>query len=305
MSDLPPARLLDVTPDEYHRLPGFSSTLAKILINGCAAKARDAWERRAEQVAAEDASDDDEDLSDEKRKRFDNGSIQHALVLGVGKRIEVIPSALLAKNGAYSTKESKAARDAARAAGRIPVKEPEMEVHQRCANAIKSRIKEAGHTLDGNSEVAIEWYEQTPHGPVQCRAMLDHFVSWGTGADIFDLKICGDAHPDRCERTAEGLGYAIQAAAYTRALGALYPQLAGRITFRFLFCEPRRPYEIWDPTLSGPFREIGERRWLRAVHAWGAGMATGRWPGYRTPDRETISAPMWTLRNEGYTGEEL
>ncbi len=306
------ARILDVTPDAYHKLPQFSSTLAKILITQCAAKARDAWERRAEKLTEDDESEDD-DVSDDKRKRLDGGSIYHALVLGIGKRVEVIPSTLLAKNGAYGTKESKAARDAARAAGRIPVKEPEMEIHARVGDAIKARLAAAGHVLDGTSEFAIAWEEQTPHGPVECRAMLDHVVTWGLdevidgapGAIIYDLKIVGDAHPDRCERTAENLGYAIQAAAYTRALTALYPRLGGRIEFRFLFAESRRPYLLWDPKVGGAFREIGDRRWLRAVHAWGRGLATGEWPGYRTPDRVEMSAPMWTLRNEGFTAEEM
>lgn len=309
------ARILAVDPTAYHKLPQFSATLAKILITQCAAKARDAWERRAEKLAEEDESDDEEARAD-KQKRLDGGSIYHALTLGIGKRIEIIPASKLAKNGSYGTADSKALRDAARAAGRIPVKEPEMEIHQRVADALRARLAAAGHELSGTSELAILWTENTPHGPVECRAMLDHVVMWGVnnealasgapGATIYDLKIVGDAHPDRCERNAENLGYAIQATAYKRALTALYPQLGGRIGFQFLFCETRRPYLFWDPpALSGPFREIGERRWLRAVHAWGRGISTGDWPGYRTPDRVEMSAPMWTLRNEGFTPDEV
>lgn len=322
MSALPPARILDVDPDAYHRLPGFSASLAKILIRQSAAHAKDAADRRIEQLAEQDESDDE--VSDDKQKRLDQGSVYHALVLGIGKRIEVIPSSILASNGSYGTKDSKARRDAARAAGRIPVKEPDVEMHQRVADRIKERISEAGHVLDGTSELAIEWHEATPHsdaapgGVVQCRAMLDHVVMWGHGAApggmeptlsppgaiVYDLKIVGDASPDRCERTAENLGYAIQAAAYKRALTALYPRLGGRIDFRFLFCESKRPYAIWDPSESGAFREIGERRWHRAVTAWSHGLATGRWPAYRTPERVEITAPMWTLRNEGYADGE-
>lgn len=307
------ARILDVEPDAYHKLPQFSASLAKIVIGQSLLKAKDAWDRRAERLAEEDESDGDEGVSDEKRKRLDNGSIQHALALGKGKRIEVIPSSALSKSGSYGTDKSKALRDGARAAGRIPVKEPEMEIHERVSTALRARIVEAGHTLDGTSELAIEWTENTPHGSLVCRAMLDHVVLWGIhevingapGAIIYDLKIVGDAHPDRCERTAENLHYAIQAAAYTRALTALYPQLGGRIEFRFLFCEMRRPYDLWDPKCSGPFREIGERRWLRAVRSWAEGLATNRWTGYRTPDRVEISAPMWTLKQEGYQSDDF
>ncbi len=308
------ARILDVTPHDYHRLPQFSATLAKVLINQCPSKARDAYERKLEAIEAEDESEDG--LSDDQQKRRDNGTIQHALVLGKGEeRIKIIPTAMLAKNGSYGTADSKAARDAARAAGLVPVKEPEMEIHERVASAIKARISDAGHTLDGTSELAIAWTERTSHGDVECRAMLDHVVMWGAipgnlegagapGAIIYDLKIVGDAHPDRCERTAENLGYAIQAAAYTRALTALYPVLGGRIEFRFLFVESRRPYLLWDPTLDGITSEIGERRWLRAVNAWASGLATGRWTDYRTPDRTTLRTPIWALRAEGYQPED-
>ncbi len=323
MTDLPPARILDVTPQEYHRLPGFSASLAKVLIASCAAKARATYERRQEQIAAEDESDD-EKPTDEKQAQLDLGSVLHALVLGKGaERIEIIPAELLSgKNMAYQSDKAKAARDAARKAGRIPVKESKMPGHEATAKAIISRLADAGHALDGGgvvfgggSEFAIEWHERTPDGPVPCRCMMDHVVlsdatppfsgaaPWAT---IYDLKIVADAHPDRNERTAEGFGYALQAAAYTRALTALYPRLGGRIQFRFLFVEPRRPFLLWDPErLSGPFRELGERRWLRAVHAWGDGLKNGRWPDYRTPDRDSITAPMWTLRNEGFQPEDM
>lgn len=315
MTALPPARILDVTPDEYHRLPGFSASLAKINIARSTAHAKDAYDRKLEQIALDDDSEDEVD--EQKQKQLDRGNILHALVLGIGKRIEVIPSSILAKNGSYGTVESKARRDAARAAGRVPVKEPDMETHERVASAVKARIAAAGHVLNGRSELAIEWWESTPDGPVQCRCMMDHAVTWGLdpcppdvmipiGATIFDLKMVADAHPERCMRTAEGFGYAIQAAAYTRALNALLPRLQGRIHFQFLFCEGKRPYALWDPErLSGAFRELGERRWLRSVREWASLQATGQAPSYREMGHDEITAPMWTLRNEGFQPEEM
>jgi hypothetical protein len=310
-----PARILDLTPTEYHKLPGFSSSLAKILVQTCSLKAKVHHDMRLEKLAAEDESDDEDDKqSDQKQAQLDRGSVLHALVLGKGEeRIDVIPAALLSgKNMAYQSDKAKSARDDARRRGKIPVKEPKMQSHLATADAIKSTLEAAGHLMGGRSELAIEWHERTPHGPVLCRGMMDHVVEFGpdpkapTCAIIYDLKIVADANPDRCERTADNLGYAIQAAAYQRALNALRPSLAGRIRFQFLFIEPRRPFLLWDPErLSGPFREIGERQWLRAVHAWGEGLATGRWPDYRTPDRAEMSAPMWKLKAEGFTMEEL
>lgn len=310
------ARIIDCTPDEYHRLPGFSASLAKLVIARSAAHAKDAYDRKLEQIALDDESEEDE-VDEKKQKQLDRGNILHALVLGIGKRIEVIPSAILAKNGSYGTAESKARRDAARVAGRVPVKEPDMPIHERTASAVRARLLDADHVLDGRSEMAIGWEEPTPHGQVLCRAMLDHVVTWGLdaisspgagapGAIIYELKMVADAHPERCMRTAENLGYAIAACAYERALTALYPQLGGRIHFQFLFCEGSRPYAIWDPPrLSGAFREIGERRWLRAVRDWAALLDTGRASSYREMGHDEITAPMWTLRNEGFQPEEM
>lgn len=289
-----PARLLDCTPDEYHRLPGFSSSLAKILIGRSPSHAIDAYARKTE-------DDGEEDLTEQQLALRERGTILHALVLGKGKRIEVIRAA------DYKTKAAREARDEARALGRVPVKEAKMEMYERTATAIKARIAAAGHVLDGVSEMGIAWQEDSPHGVVECRGMLDHVVMWGLdedsehapGAIIYDLKIVDDATPSLSERTAERLHYAIQPAAYTRALAALHPRLAGRMEFRFLFCEPKRPYELWDPTPDGVFRTLGERRWIGAVHAWAQGQATGKWPGYRAGASNEISVPTWKLREEG------
>lgn len=308
--NVPPARVLEVDPTSYHNLPGFSASLAKVLIAKSAAHAKDAYERMLEQASEADEGDEDEEPA-EKQKRLDAGSVLHALILGIGKRVDVIPSSILSSNGAAGTAAARAFIATARAAGRIPVKDKQIEVHERVATAIKARIADAGHVLDGRSELAIEWHEQTAHGPTQCRCMLDHIVMWddpavGPGAIVYELKMVGDAHPEVCMRTAERLGYAIQAAAYQRALAALYPRLAGRITVQFLFCETRRPYAIWDPPrLSGAFREIGERRWMRAVNEWAEVMATSRPPSYREMGFDEITAPAWTLRSEGFQPEEF
>lgn len=314
MTALPPARILDVDPDAYHRLTGFSASLAKILIASSAFHARDASDRQSE-------DDEDEDLSDDQRKRRERGTLLHRMVLGKGARVAVIPSDVLGKNGAW-TNEARGLRDLARKNGLVPVKEADHEILTRVSSAIKARIADSGHVLDGISEFAIEWHETTPHGPVRCRCMIDHvrlFASDGlpvtpgeppvhikpARAIIYELKIVDDAHPDRNERTAESLGYAIAREAYDRALNALYPSLAGRIEFRFLFCEHRRPYALWDPLPSGAFRELGSRRWRRAVNAWAEGLDTGRWPSYRDDAlRVEISAPKYILDKEGFTPDE-
>lgn len=304
MSDPQPARVLDIEPDAYLKLPLFSATIAKRIVYDSALHAFDAWERKLE--------DDAEDLTDERVKARERGSLYHTMVLGKGKRIVTIPREALDKKGNYGTAESKAMRDAARAAGNIPVKQPEMEMHDKVASAIRASIRRAGHELDGVSEFAVEWSEPTPHGEVRCKAMMDHAITWertssggGPGALVYEVKIVDDAHPDKCERTSASLGYTIAAAAYLRALAALHPRLAGRTEFRFLFCEARRPYDVWDPRASNHFLQLGEQQWLRAVRAWAAGHAGKGWPGHRHKNRTEIEPTIWLQQQEGYATDEL
>ena len=72
----------------------------------------------------------------------------------------------------------------------------------------------------------------------------------------------------------------------------------------FVFAEAEEPYAVNISEPDGIFREIGERRWLRAVSTWAKCIRDNHWPSYG-PDTNPITAPQWALRNEGYTGEEL
>lgn len=326
-ADLPPARILDVDPDAYHKLPGLSPSLANALVSSCQEIARDKYERQIEGAQEDDDEQDDDEapapVDPQKQKRLDRGDVMHALTLGIGKRIEVILSKDLGKGGKYSTARSKELRDAARAVGKIPVKEPDMERYIRSVAAIRDRLAQAGHVLDGRSELAIGWWEPTAHGPVQCRTMFDHVVLLSADglqatippeppvtirpvrAKVFELKFPDDAHPDRSERTADGLGYAIALAARLSALDALFPSLAGRIEYRFLFCEPHRPYAFWDPEPTGSFTEWGRRQWRNAVNLWASGLKSGRWPGYHEDImRRQIDLTRWRKLQEGFTDDE-
>lgn len=294
MADLQPARVLEVEPDAYHKLPGFSASLARILISRSPAHAKDAHDRHLD-------DDEDDELDETKRKKLERGSILHHMILGKGKRISVIPADVLGKKGAWND-AARGLRDLARHNGMVPVKETDHEALTAVATIIRGKIADAGFDLFGQSEFAVEWHEPSKYGPVRCRSMMDHVaITAGRFATIYEVKIVDDAEPERCMRTAENLGYAIAAAAYPRALNAVDPMLQGRIRMRFLFCEARRPYAIWCPEPSGEFREIGERRWLRAVEQWGRGLATGDWPAYLTPE---IAPPGWALAREGYPTNE-
>ncbi len=276
MADVSDAKILNVSTDEYHVLPGFSATVAKELIARSPAHAR----ARAGKVPS---------------KTLDRGTIIHRLVLGKGEDYEVI------QHSNWMTKDAKQKRDEARVRGLVPVLAHELEDYCMAAESIRVQFAERAIVLDGESELAITWTEPTEFGDVVCKGMLDHV--WLNSGMILDLKITEDAAPSAVERTSENLGYAIQAAAYTRALTSLDPALAGRVGFAFAFCEPDDPHAVNLSEPDGVFQEIGLRRWLRAVRTWAECTKNNHWPSYGTTVNP-ITAPTWALAREGYTTDE-
>jgi hypothetical protein len=270
------ARILDISPDAYHEQPGLSASLAATIIQ------RSPMHAKAQCPA----------LGGKGRPptaTTDRGSVVHAIALGTGKKFAPVPF------DDYRTDAAKATRDKYRAAGLIPLLHHELTAAEEIAANVTRQLTERGLSLTGRSELAIEWTEPSNTGPVLCRSMMDHV--WLADGAILDLKITHDAASQTIERSAERYGYAIQAAAYTRALTALEPRHMGRVEFLFAFCEPEEPYAMHVVRPCGAFAEIGERRWKRAVNIWGRCMETGKWPGYGDAI-DYISPPAWAMHAE-------
>lgn len=270
------AKLLDVTPDEYHLLDGLSSSIASTLITR---SPKHAWQQHPRFGGN----------GKRPTKEMDRGAAIHALVLGKGKQFAILDFE------DYKKKAAQEARDAAREQGLIPILSHQFLEWGTAAESIRNQLADRDIYLDGLSEQAIEWHESSAHGPVQCRAMFDHV--WLDRGVILDLKITHDANPAKVERSSENFGYAIQETAYRRALAALRPELAGRVDFLFCFVEPEAPYAMNITRGDGVFRELGERRWLRAVETWGECLATDEWPAYGS-GVNPLYPPPWALTRE-------
>lgn len=269
------AKLIKVTPDEYHALPpAFSQSLATTLI------AKSPLHARTQQLDGSGKAPTDS---------MDLGNVVHSLVLGTGKKYAVL------EYNDFRTKAAKEARDAARARGQVPILRDDFEEARQIAIRIHEQLDARGIVLNGDSEVAIEWDEETPFGTVTCRGMMDHL--WLRHGRILDLKVTADASPLKVERSAESFGYAIQCAAYTRALGKYDPSLAGRTTFLFVFAETSPPYAVNVCKPDGVFRELGDRRWTRAVMTWANCMLENKWPGYGSGVND-LTAPPWAMQRE-------
>lgn len=273
------AEILDITPDEYLALPHFSSTMAKALI------AQSPRHAKAEREAGGKAP----------TKEMDFGSVGHRLVLGKGKDFEPLPF------DDWRTKDAKEARKRVRDQGKVPIKAEDFERANLLAETVRVELVERGIVLDGESELPVTWEEQTAHGVVLCRAMFDH--AWLDTGRILDLKFTDSAAPGAIERNAEQMGYGVQWAAYTSALVALRPSLAGKVDFLFTFAERDSPFAVNVVRPDGMFRDLGMKRWRRALNTWARCVAEDHFPAYGA-GINSLTPPVWALKNEEFAATE-
>jgi len=166
----------------------------------------------------------------ENKKTFDLGKVSHALLLrDDGARIRRMPSTIADAKGNirdftdWKLGAAKQMREDAYAEGFTPVMAHEFREVERMVAAARMQIdqveKVEGIRLfkDGKPEQSMFWIEETPFGPIWCRARLDWLPSL---AGIFaDYKTTGaTANPERADRRAVDMGWDIQAAMYRRGI---------------------------------------------------------------------------------------
>lgn len=275
------AELLRISPEEYHAdpapAPSLSASIARTLLDRSPLHAHREHPKLGGERTPPSAT-------------MDRGALIHRLVLGKGADLEIVD----AKD--WRTKAAKEARAVAHEMGRIPVLARQHAAAKKAADAILARLVDRGVELTGESEVAIVWREAAATGDIWARGLLDHLLL--DRGVIYDLKSTENAHPRACARKIVDLGYDIQAAAYDRALTALRPELVGRVRFELLFVEHEPPYDVTIARLPGVLRELGERRWLRAVEAWSGCLARDSWPGC-SDGTVILEPPGWLASTMG------
>jgi PDDEXK-like domain of unknown function (DUF3799) len=276
------ARLLDVTPEQYHADPcaggpSLSHSVATTLLNR---SPKHAWLEHPR-------------LGGTRRpptSAMDEGALLHRLLLGKGADFQLLNAP------DYKTKWARELRDEVRAEGKIPILTHDYHDLMEVTRRVSARCAELGFALDGRSEVAIEFTEESKHGLVTCRCMIDHVRD--EQLQLIDLKRVANVNPRDLPRAIAEYGYDIQRAAYLRAYELLTGQ-TGRAEFVFLFFEPEPPYEVVPAFLGGPSRHYGDSRWQRAVDLWGKLLAEGTypWPGY-SEGAIVIDVPPYALTLE-------
>lgn len=219
---------------------------------------------------------------------MDLGSIAHELVLGKGGGFVQLdfPD--------FKTKAAQQARDAAREAGKVPILQKQFDAAFAAAQEMVNFTEGAFESLDPDeTEVTILWKE----GDVLCRCRIDHLVIGNGWATITDLKWLRSADPVAFQRNAKTNGYDIQSAAYIRAVEAVYPSLAGRVSFQFLLVEQGPPLIVQPVEMAGSMRTMGQGRWARAVKLWSKCLKENHWPGY-ADGVALVEALPWQLSDD-------
>lgn len=223
----------------------------------------------------------------EESKERDFGTIAHALLLQGENRAHLIQAA------DYRTKAAKEERDAARAAGEVPILQCDWERIQPMILAGRRQLaahKDAKNAFtNGKPERTLVWRE--PNG-VFCKARLDWLHDDHRFID--DLKTRNaTANPESLSRTMFTEGWDIQAAFYIRGVQMLDPLCVPQ--FRFVCLETYEPFALSVVSLDNGALMMAERRVLQAIETFGKCLASNSWPGY--PDRTCYSTLPAYLEN--------
>lgn len=194
----------------------------------------------------------------------------------------------------YRTNAAKAARDAALAANKIPVKRAKLADLVDVAKGLAKSLEYAGISFANmQTQVAVLWEEKASNGnTVQCRGLLDMFDLRRT--EIVDLKSGKNNHPDQVPIKMVKYGYALQAAAYTSAVEHLYPTLVGRVTYSNVWIESDWPHVAYTTEPDGEVMQYGRIMWQRAIDRWEVALRTNKWPGYAAfGERKRVGLPAF------------
>ena len=266
MTDYEPGIHPAIDEQEYHRLPGLSSTGIKRMLQ---APAVYRWHT---------------DHPQPHRKQFDVGHAVHAKVLGVGLPVAVVPPELLGANGSASTKAAREWIADARAEGLIVLKQEEVDEVNDMAEAVLTH-EDAGPLLTGaQPEVSLLWDdEETGH---RMRGRIDYVRHERL---LVDLKTAASASPATWGQISARLGYDTQKIHYSTGwhdLTGTWPRFVNVVVTK------ERPFLVFVAELTPEFDEIAAENVRAAIDLYAHCTAAGAWPGFGTGIHRT-SPPRW------------
>ncbi len=223
--------------------------------------------------------------ADDGNAAISKGSVAHELILGKGAGIEVLDFE------DYRKKAAQEARDNAIAAGLTPILAASYLEAETIAGAVFQALKETPDCHDfqypgSRSELVMIWQDEG----VWCRAMIDRLTPRGI---VYDVKTSGRGLDDRTLQNKFEDGFDTQPGLYLRGLEALWPEMAGRFRWRWIFAEQTAPFAVRIEEAGAFALKEGAEKAEYALQIWRNCMSTGIWPGY--PRRiGRLDPPEWS-----------
>ena len=265
VTDAPPAGLVHGLPElEYHALPGLSSTGIKHLLRS---PAHYQWHKnnRVEKPA------------------FDMGHAVHADALETGLDVVRIEA------DSWRTKAAQEARDAAHAAGKVPLLAADADRAADIARAVKAHPIAGPLLTSGQPEVSLLWTDPTTG--VDCRGRLDYLRHLNDGRPaIVDVKTTGKSALT-FSRSVIDYGYDTQAWHYADG----YERVTGvEPVWLWVVVETEPPHGVIVRQASPDVMYVGSLKTRHARELYRDCTEAGVWPSY-TPEIEPVDLPAWAV----------
>jgi len=212
MTKLPPAvtqawprRISGMPAVDYHATRALSASGAWLLAEECAAKFL--WRSPWNPLYAPEA-----------KTEFDLGMAAHLAILEPERQADSI---VMIEAGDYRTTKAREARDAARAAGKVPLLPYQFDIVRAIAGSIRAHPIASEAFRGGEAEVTLIWPD--PVTGISCKARPDYLPAHGRW--MVDLKTAASANPRSWRDQAYRLGYHARAAWYLDGAEAVLGQM--------------------------------------------------------------------------------
>src|SRR5216684_1757872 len=257
----------DPAPEGF---PSLSQSLCKILIEQSPLHARQAHPRLAEPI---DGDGEDDDAVEKYDKAKAIGNAAHLIMMGRGKRLDVIDAKDFRTKTAQSDKEAALQRGA----------EPILRKHYFTAHAMTLAAKLQISSIPGCERAFREGDGEVVVISNEDGQWLRSMIDWITPdlREVWDLKTSGmSASPYNTGKQMASAGWHLQAAMHERILDAIDPEGAGRRKFRYVCQENEPPFALTVNEIGESALTIGRKQIDFAIKTWRYCVASDLWPAY-------------------------
>ena len=232
---------------------------------------------------------------EESATHFDIGTAAHTIFLEGTDDIAVsLPY------DDWRKKEAQAARDEARANGKVPLLAKQYDSVMSMVEVANKSLSESELGLKvewGEPELTYIWQEQPDD--LYCRIRTDWINTERT--IILDYKTTSKlAEPEDFSRVITQNGLDIQDAFYRRGVSEIEGTTPD---FIFMVQEVDPPYLCSFIELDLQFQEMGKEKVKRGLHLWRECIKSGVWPSYSnriyTVEPPSYSLAQWEMRKAG------